>query len=353
IGRRLRRELVWTAVRDLAGHAEVDAVSQHLTAVATAVLRAATRLALRDADLRLAVIGLGRFGAGALGYASDLDVLVVFDPPGARDEALATVERLMSLVALIAPDSPAFTVDLGLRPEGRDGPLARTLDSYARYYERWAQSWEFLALTQARVVAGDADLGARWCQLVEPHVYRDPVPEQRLVDVRTMKARVERERAGGGPGAARSGGTAPGRPGGGLVGRSGARPGGDIDLKLGAGGLSDIEWTVQLLALAHGGADRGLRAPGTLQRLDAAAAAGHLDERQHRWLCDGWRTLSRLRNMLYLIGERHSHLLRAKPDVRAHAAQTLGYEAPGIQQLEEDLRRTMRRVRTVHEQVFY
>jgi glutamate-ammonia-ligase adenylyltransferase len=330
IGRRLRRELVWTAVRDLSGHADVDAVSDHLTVVATAVLEAATHLATGTHDVRLAVIGLGRFGAGGLGYASDLDLMVVFDPPDGRDEALETVERIITLVSLMAPDAPAFTVDLGLRPEGRDGPLARTLDSYERYYERWAQSWEFLALTQARVVAGDRELGAQWCERVMPHVYRRPVPAQRLTDVRTMKARVERERSGGD-----------------------GRPGSAIDLKLGVGGLADIEWTVQLLALAHGGEDHSLQACRTRTLLDAAHAGGHLDERQHRWLIDGWRTLSRLRNTLYLIGERHSHLLRPKAEVRAHAAQVLGYEPPGIQRLEEDLRRTMRRVRTVHEQVFY
>jgi glutamate-ammonia-ligase adenylyltransferase len=330
IGRRLRRELVWTAVRDLAGHADVDAVSDHLTVVATAVLEAATRLATGDSKVRLAVIGLGRFGAGGLGYASDLDLMVVFDPPDMRDEALDAVERMISLVSLMAPDAPAFTVDLGLRPEGRDGPLARTLDSYERYYQRWAQSWEFLALTHARVVAGDRELGAEWCERVLRHVYQHPAPAQRLMDVRTMKARVERERAGGA-----------------------GRPGSAIDLKLGAGGLADIEWTVQLLALAHAGADRTLRVPRTRELLDAAHQGGYLDDRRHQWLSDGWRMLSRLRNTLYLIGERHSHLLRPKSEVRAHAAQVLGYEPPGIQQLEEDLRRTMRRVRTVHEQVFY
>ena len=327
IGRRLRRELVWTAVRDLSGHADVDEVSEHLTAVAAAVLEAATRLATADEDVRLAVVGLGRFGAGGLGYASDLDLMVVFDPPDARDAAQATVERLISLVSLIAPDAPAFTVDLGLRPEGRDGPLARSLDSYERYYQRWAQPWEFLALTQARVVAGDHELGERWRERIMPQVYRQPAPEQRLTEVRTMKARVERERGGG--------------------------RGGAIDLKLGAGGLSDIEWTAQLLALEHGGDDPRLQVAQTRLLLAAAHDAGHLDDRQHAWLSDGWRQLSRLRNALYLIGMRHSHLLPAKAEVRAHAAQVLGYEQPGIQQLEEDLRRTMRRVRTVHEQVFY
>jgi glutamate-ammonia-ligase adenylyltransferase len=327
IGRRLRRELVWTAIRDLSGHTDVEAVTDHLTGVADAVLDVAVRLAVADAEVDLAVIGLGRLGAGELGYASDLDVMVVFDPPEAREAAFAAVERMVSLVSVIAPTAPAFTIDLGLRPEGRDGPLARTLESYARYYERWAQPWEFLALTQARVVAGDPDLGRRWMEQVAGHVYADPPSIERLTAVRSMKARVERERA--------------------------RRREGEIDLKLGSGGLSDIEWTVQLLALAHGGRQESLRRPGTRSGLAAAADAGYIDERQHGWLLHGWRTLTQLRNVLYLMGERSSHVLRARSDVRAHAAQVLGYDPPGIQRLEEELRRSMRRVRNVHEQVFY
>jgi glutamate-ammonia-ligase adenylyltransferase len=330
IGRRLRRELVWTAVRDLSAHADVEEVADHLTTVAEAVLEAATRLATGGSDLKLAVIGLGRFGGGELGYASDLDLMVVFEPAEARDQALDAVERLVSLVSLIVPDAPAFTLDLGLRPEGRDGALARTLDAYERYYERWAQPWEFLALTQARVVAGDRELGAEWQRRVMPYVYQDSPSPRRLSEVRTMKARVERERAGG---------------------RAAAS--GTIDLKLGAGGLSDIEWTVQQLALTYGGREPDLRVPGSRALLAAAHDRGHLDAQQHAWMLEGWRTLTRLRNALYLIGERNSNRLPAKPETRAHVAQVVGYEPPGIQELDESLRRTMRRVRAVHEQVFY
>jgi glutamate-ammonia-ligase adenylyltransferase len=329
IARRLRRELVWVAIRDLLGNADVEGVTDHLTAIAHVVLDVATRLATPE-RVRLAVIGLGRLGAGELGYASDLDVMVVFDPPDVRDEALSAVDRLLALMGRIAPDAPAFAVDLGLRPEGRDGPLARTLESYERYYERWAQPWEFLALTQARVIAGERDLGAQWWDRVMPYVYVDPPSVQRLTEVRMMKARVERERAG-----------------------RGRRGEAAIDLKLGAGGLSDIEWTVELLALAHGGADQRLRGAGTRALLAAARAGGHLDDQQHRWMMEGWRRLTGLRNVLYLMGERHSHLLAANTETRARAAQVLGYQAPGIQQLNEDLRRTMRRVRSVHERVFY
>ncbi len=327
IARRLRRELVWTAIRDLSRRTDVESVTDHLTGVADAVLEVGTRLALEGTNVRLAVIGMGRLGAGELGYASDLDVMVVFDPPDARDEALEAVERMVALLALFAPTAPAFTIDLGLRPEGRDGPLARSMESYERYYERWARSWEFLALTQARVVAGDRGLGERWWRMVCDHVYEQPPAAERLSDVRTMKARVEHERA--------------------------RTRNGDIDLKLGSGGLSDIEWTVQLLALQHGGSQPELRTPGTRAGLVAAAGAGLIDDRQHGWLLHGWRTLTQLRNVLYVIGERNSHLLRARSDLRAHAAQVLGFDPPGTQRLEEELRRTMRRVRSVHEQVFY
>jgi glutamate-ammonia-ligase adenylyltransferase len=177
------------------------------------------------------------------------------------------------------------------------------------------------------VVAGDHELGERWLAMAADHVFQQPASTERLGDVRSMKARVERERAGGRDG--------------------------EIDLKLGPGGLADIEWTVQLLALAHGGEHEPLRTPGTRAGLAAAADSGYIDDRQHGWLLHGWRTLTQLRNVLYLIGERNSHLLRARSQVRAHAAQVLGYDAPDIQRLEEELRRATRRVRNVHEQVFY
>jgi [glutamine synthetase] adenylyltransferase / [glutamine synthetase]-adenylyl-L-tyrosine phosphorylase len=195
-----RREVVRTAVRDLALGADVEAVAGELTGLAEACLEAATALALREAGeaaegLRLAVIGLGKLGGGELAYTSDLDVLVVFEPAASSQVAQRVTERLFKILSAVTPEGQAFLVDPNLRPEGKDGPLARSLESYRAYYERWAETWELQALTQARHVAGDAALGAAFVEMTCEQVYPEEAPAKRLQEVRLMKARVERERS--------------------------------------------------------------------------------------------------------------------------------------------------------------
>ncbi|PSO53021.1 MAG: bifunctional glutamine-synthetase adenylyltransferase/deadenyltransferase [Actinobacteria bacterium QS_5_72_10] len=288
--------------------------------------------------LRLAVIGMGKLGGGELGYASDLDVMLVHDGDGPT--AAAAVERLLRLVGEITPEGAVFEVDLKLRPEGTDGPLTRTLDSYRQYYQRWAQGWEILALTQARPVAGDAELGARFAELIDEVVYADQPSGERLDAVRRMKARLEAER--GRPGPQRPGAAA----------GSGSRSASQ-DLKLGPGGLSDVEWTVQLLQLAHGGQHEALRVPGCLAGLDAAAGAGLLDAEEVEWLRGGWRVQSRVRNVAYLVGLRDTAVLPTDEAQLQRLARVLGYPAHEAQSFADDLARARRRVRKVHERHFY
>lgn len=347
--RRLRRrEAVRIAVRDLTGRADSVDVATELTGLAQACVDAALHLALQGhQDLRMAVIGLGKMGGSELGYASDLDMVLVFEPSEAREEALAASARLIKLLGGITPEGKAFVVDLNLRPEGKRGPLARTLDSYRAYYERWAESWEFQALTQARVVAGDAELGAQFMQLVSPKVYPPEVSSARLQEIRVMKARVERERSTARP-AARGPATR-GR---------GARPAAPatsnrVDIKLGPGGLSDIEWTVQLLQIRHGGAEPRLRVPGALSGVEALEALGHLSGDDADWMRDGLRLLWGIRNALYLSGARDTQTLPANPEDQDRLARMMGYSRLHTQDFLEEVSRTMRRVRRVHERAFY
>ena len=284
------------------------------------------------------MIGMGKLGGGELGYFSDLDILMVFESGEARNDALVATEALLRMLSDITPEGQAFRVDPNLRPEGRQGPIARTLESYRAYYERWAEHWELQALTQARPVAGDAGLGKAFVEAVAPLVYPARVPPDRLQAVRMMKARVERERAGGG--SPRRSGLGASRP--------AAR---HVDLKLGPGGMSDVEWTVQLLQLVHGGKRDSLRGPGTLAALAACEAAGLLSSDDARWLREGWSLLGRTRNALYLAGYRDNDRLPSGRDDRERLAGMLGY--PGMQALDEDIDRAMRRVRKVHERTFY
>ena len=345
-----RREVTRTAFRDLAGLADVVDVASELSGLAQACLQTAIDT-VTPAGVTMAVIGMGKLGGSELGYASDLDVLLVAEPSDALADAEQAAERLLELLSGVTPEGQAFRVDLNLRPEGKDGPLVRTLSSYRNYYERWGETWELQALTQARYVAGDRPLGRAFVAAMSDLVYPMRLPAGRLSDIRTMKARVERERAGDrAPRAGR-----PMTPTGRLGGR-GARTtsrGAKADLKLGPGGMADVEWTVQLLQMRHGGATPSLRRPGALAGAAACVEAGILAPEDGAWLQDGWRLLARLRNMRYLAGAHETHLLPTDPEETERLSRMLGYGRPGGQALAEDVTRTMRRVRKVHERCFY
>ncbi|HEX8802723.1 MAG TPA: hypothetical protein VF743_00980, partial [Acidimicrobiales bacterium] len=243
------RHLLGIAARDVYGVADIDTVGRDLTDLAEATLeRALTSL---QPGLPFAVVALGRFAGGELSYPSDLDVVFVHEPGASggaagagHDEAMRVAGGLLRFVGGITPAQRIYTVDTNLRPEGRDGPLTRSLDGYAAYFARWAAVWERQAMARARLVAGDRDLGERFLALVDEAVWGRPFTAEAEREVRRMKARVERERI---------------------------PPGEDPEfhLKLGRGSLSDVEWTVQLLQLRT-----GVRAPGTLEALAALQRAG-------------------------------------------------------------------------------
>ena len=331
-----RREVARVAVRDLTDRATVDETAAELSALAEASLDAGMALAAGEMPVRFVALGMGKLGGCELGYASDLDVIIAFEPAERRTEALEAVTDLVHTLSAITAEGQAFRVDLGLRPEGRDGPVARSVESTRTYYLEHAQPWELQALTQARVVAGDASLGSELLAELEPLIYPDPLPPQRLTAIRQMKARVEKERSA-------------------TRGRRaiGVQRGDRVDLKLGPGGLSDVEWTVQALQLQHGGRRSAVRRPGTLAALRALAAEGAVRDQDATWLADGYRLLSRVRNLLYLGGARDPSMLPPGVGDLDRLARTLGYPAPGGQGLAEDLGRTMRRVRKVHERLFY
>ena len=346
--RRLRRrEFARIAIRDLAGMADVVDVATELTGLAEACLQATVDLVceqIGNPRLQLAVIGLGKLGARELAYSSDLDVLLVAEPADLREDAEQAAEALLRALSGITAEGQAFQVDANLRPEGKQGALVRSLASYRSYYERWGEPWELQALTQARVVAGNPDVGAAFLASIRELVYQESPPAERLTAVRQMKARVERERGTTRPSRVR-----------GVPGRAGAaQPRTDrVNIKLGPGGMSDVEWTVQLLQLAHGGRLPSLRQPGTLPGIIAARDEGLLDGDEAQWLTDGWSFLAGVRNALYLGGARDTSVLAATPEELELLARLLGYRRPGGQELREDVARTMRRIRKVHERRFY
>ena len=335
------REVLRCAVADLAGLAPLDEVGRRLSDATMAAisggLAVAERKVLQDKGLevsptRLAVIGLGRLGGGELGYGSDADVVFVHDPVGDAEGAQELAHAVFGeLRSLLRAAGPTLTVDLdtALRPEGRDGPLVRSLESYAQYYERWSAGWEAQALLRAVPVAGDEDLGARFTALVDP--LRHPasgLPSADLREMRRIKARVEAERL--------PRGVAPRR-----------------HLKLGPGGLADVEWTAQMLQLQHAADHEGLRTTSTLGALRAAEAAGLLATDDRSTLEAAWVLASRLRNALVLWRGRSTDVVPTDRRDLDGVAQVLGRGRATAGDLEDEVLRTMRHCRAVVQRVFY
>jgi glutamate-ammonia-ligase adenylyltransferase len=332
-----RRELLRVAVRDLAGQVVVDEVASELADLADACLEAALVVATAEsgydpAPMRLAVLGMGKLGGSELNYVSDIDVVFCHEPAeGAEPEAAArAAERvargLMRGLSAVTPEGTCFEVDANLRPEGRNGPLSRTLGSYLAYWDRWAQPWERQALIKVRPVAGDLELAGRFCAEAEARVYLDPLPPGTVAEVRRMKARVESERL-----------------------PAGVDP--KLHLKLGPGGLADVEWTAQLLQLRTGGREPSVRVPGTLAALEALAGAGAPDPGEAGWLADAYRLCQRIRNLAYLVAGRPVDSLPTDPVALERLARAMG--EPGRQRLLEDYRRATRRARRVVDTRFW
>jgi len=336
-----RRELVRVAVRDVAGGVPVELVSAELTGVAEACLEAGLRVAARtvtaglagagpaaEPPVRLAVVGMGKLGGGELNYVSDLDVVVCHEarsgtsPELAGRAASAIVRELVGGLGALTREGTGFKIDLGLRPEGRNGPLSRTLASYKAYWDRWAEPWELQALIKARPAAGDRGLAERFRAEAAARVYRQEVGPATVAAVRRMKARVESERL-----------------------PAGADP--RLHLKLGPGGLADVEWTVQLGQLRLGGRNPQVRVPGTLAALDALVKAGGLEPAEGVWLGDAYRLCMRLRNIGYLVAGRRADSLPTDPRALERLAEAMGEPAPGRQRLLEAYRRATRRARRV------
>ena len=342
-----RRELARTAAAEVLGVVTGARAAQSLSVAADVALTGALRVAAWEArrehglevdPTRLLIVAMGRLGGREMGYASDADVLFVHDPVAGVDPtlaqqfALAVAARVRHMLGAVGPE-PALEVDADLRPEGRNGPLVRSFDAYAEYYERWSSPWESQALLRARPVAGDPELGERFTALVAPMRYPVGGLDASVVkEVRRIKARVEAERLPRGVDPARH-------------------------LKLGRGGISDVEWTAQLLQLQHAATVPGLRTTSTLEALDAAAAAGLLDPTDAQTLTEAWELASRMRDAIVLWTGRAGG---SQADVLPHdrrsitgIARVVGYPPGSGGELEDHYLRTARRARAVVERVFY
>lgn len=322
-----RREYLRIAARDLLGLADLPAVGRELAALAETCL--ARALVLAEPELPLAVVGMGKLGGHELNYASDVDVLFVHD--GDPEDADHAARRVLTVMAEPTPEGIVFRTDADLRPEGRAGPLSRSLDAYRAWYERWAQTWEFQALIKARPVAGDAALGDAFTTLVQPFVWPDVLGPDAVRAVRTMKARAE--------------------------GETNRRGLADRELKRGRGGIRDIEFSVQLLQLVHGRHDSSIRSSNTLEALAQLSTSGYVDPADAHSLDDAYRFLRTVEHRLQLWDEQQTHTLPTDVVASTRLARVLGYRDRGdrsaAEQLDEHHRAVQARVRSTHEKLFF
>ena len=339
-----RREILRIAIADSAGLLDQDQVGAALAdtdrAAVLGALRVAEGIVAAGGPLKTAVlvVAMGRQGGREIGYGSDADVMYVHRAlPGcteaeAQEQAVRIVTKVSSL--LTQPVKPAIMaervlqMDADLRPEGKNGAMVRSLDSFAEYYRRWSLIWEAQALLRARPMAGDDELAADFLALIDPIRYPEAVSDQDVREIRRIKARVESERLPRGADPARH-------------------------LKLGRGGLSDVEWLVQLLQLQHAGKHPELRTTSTVQALEAAARLGLLAREDADLLAQAWRLASRIRSANVIWSGKASDLLpSSRRDLEA-VARWCGYEPDRAAALEEDYLRVSRRARAVFERVFY
>jgi [glutamine synthetase] adenylyltransferase / [glutamine synthetase]-adenylyl-L-tyrosine phosphorylase len=329
---RYHRHILDLAARDLTGLASFDETAEELADLAAAVLVAAERIAraeLDDDTSTLAIVAMGKTGGRELNYASDVDVIFVAEPADTTASRLAA--RIIDVCGRVTPEGCLFPVDPNLRPEGRSGPLVRTLASHLAYYEKWAKTWEFQALLKARPVAGDAALGQRYAEAVAPLVWQAAQRDHFVEDVQAMRRRVES--------------TLP-------------KDSASHELKLGPGGLRDIEFAVQLLQLVHGRTDPGLRQQSTLAALSALAAGGYVGRTDAADLADAYRFLRRTEHLLQLYRLSRTHTLPDDPAVlrrlgRAMIIPNDGRRVDPADAFSQAWRRHARQVRRLHEKLFY
>ncbi len=332
-----RRCLLSIAARDVCGTTDLAQTAAELADLATATLRAALAIASAaapdDAALcRLAVIAMGKCGGHELNYISDVDVIFVGEAVDGADEGKALraatklAAHMMRICSETTVEGSIWPVDANLRPEGRNGPLVRTLASHLAYYQRWAKTWEFQALLKARAVAGDLALGRAYVDALEPLVWKAAERENFVTDVQKMRRRVIEN-----------------------------IPAAEIDreLKLAPGGLRDVEFAVQLLQLVHGRADTSLRSGTTLVALEALAAGGYVGREDAGRLDDAYRFLRTMEHRIQLYRLRRTHLVPVEEADQRRLGRSMGLRTDPVTELNREWKRHATVVRRLHEKLFY
>ncbi|MEX1038075.1 MAG: bifunctional [glutamine synthetase] adenylyltransferase/[glutamine synthetase]-adenylyl-L-tyrosine phosphorylase [Acidimicrobiia bacterium] len=323
IRRFARRRRLRIAARDILRHPPITKTIEALSVTADAAMIGALEVAAPEQ--RFAVIAMGRWGGGELSYGSDLDLMYVYEGM-VREEALAIPGRLRQILSDPGKHGEGYELDAGLRPEGKSGPIARSVESLSRYYDEWAEPWEILALTRARAVAGHPDVIRAFYDTINPVLWREKIEPEVIQSIRKIKARVETERID-------------------------PEEDADFHIKLGPGSLSDIEFVTQLLQLKHGAANPHLRTTVTPKALGALLEMGVIHQSDYNTLITSYEFCTEVRLRLHLQRGRFADSLPSDPAQLSKLASSLGYDR--TVELRERFQQVTRRARRVFERLFY
>ncbi len=321
-------EVLRIGARDLLGYATMPETAREISDFADACVQMALAICVAERGtqaLPFAVIAMGKLGGRELNYASDIDLIFVHGDAADARAAVRLGEAVRDTLEKVTDAGFVFRVDLRLRPEGRFGPISRSLESCRAYYESWAEPWERQALLKARACAGDVELGAAFMEMAEAFVYRPRVDEAFVESLQTNKRRMEQK-------VARTGGAA-------------------TNVKEGVGGIRDVEFTVQLLQLIAGGRHPELRTGNTLHALPRLAALGLLTGEERDVLASDYPFLRTVEHRLQIMDERPVRDLPTEAGALRKFGRRLGYTDGAA--FRRDYHRRTARVHTLFERLFY
>jgi len=355
------REMLRIAIRDLNGIAPLEEVTAELSSLAAACLQVAcevarrtlvaehgsplmeTRHGQREADLT--IMGMGKLGGRELNFSSDVDIIYFYssdqggttgvtDGQGVTGGAISLhvfftrlAEMVTRAISQVTGDGFVFRVDLGLRPEGKSGDMAISLRSAEIYYESWGQSWERTAMLKARPVAGSLELGDQFLRLIEPFIYRKYLDYNLIEDIMSMKKKIDaslaREREG------------------------------EYNIKLGRGGIREIEFIIQALQLVYAGKNPAIREKNSLKALVALREARLLNEEDCSALCEAYRFLRTVEHRIQVVQERQTHSLPRKEEEMVALARRSGYlRSDGLRRFTDMLEAHRQKVSAVYGNLF-
>ncbi|MGH7835843.1 MAG: bifunctional [glutamate--ammonia ligase]-adenylyl-L-tyrosine phosphorylase/[glutamate--ammonia-ligase] adenylyltransferase, partial [Candidatus Binatia bacterium] len=352
-----QREMLRIGARDLAPDHSVEETTRELTSLAEAALEASYRFSRSRAERDFGslslpgsenpngfvILGMGKLGGGELNLSSDVDLIYLYESDegesaggqkgkkSARDFFSAVAETITGLMGEVTEDGFVFRIDLRLRPLGRHGPIVQSVDSALLYYESWGQCWERSALIKARPVAGDLALGTRFLKDIEPFIYRRYLDFSTVEELREMKARIETE----------------------LL-EPEVR---ERNVKLGYGGIREIEFFTQALQLVNGGYEPGIRESNTLRALPQLERHGFIPADESERLARAYRFLRDVEHKIQIVHEGQVHTIPKEPEEERSLARRLGYRKKGREDERKLFRRDHRRrtqdVRRAFERLFY